>query len=65
MIYLLDTDTCVFALRGLESVSEQLHSAEADAAAISVITLASCVTEQSVPPTQTPIIKPWMILPPG
>jgi len=40
MIYLLDTDTCVFALRGLESVSDRLRSAEADSAAISVITLA-------------------------
>jgi tRNA(fMet)-specific endonuclease VapC len=40
MRYLLDTDTCVFALRGSESVREHLGAADPEALAISVITLA-------------------------
>jgi tRNA(fMet)-specific endonuclease VapC len=40
MIYLLDTDTCVFALRGNKPVVERLTAMDADVAAISVITLA-------------------------
>ena len=40
MRYLLDTDTCVFALRGNVSVRERLSGVEPEALAISVITLA-------------------------
>jgi len=40
MTYLLDTDTCVFALRGSESVRDRLSAVHSDAIAISVITLA-------------------------
>ena len=40
MIYLLDTDTCVFALRGRKSVRDRLNAVDAEAIAISVITLA-------------------------
>lgn len=40
MMYLLDTDTCVFALRGSKSAVERLSVVDAEAAAISVITLA-------------------------
>jgi tRNA(fMet)-specific endonuclease VapC len=40
MTYLLDTDTCVFALRGQKSVRDRLCAADAELVAISVITLA-------------------------
>jgi predicted nucleic acid-binding protein len=40
MRYLLDTDTCVFALRGSEPVRERLGVVDSEAVAISVITLA-------------------------
>jgi predicted nucleic acid-binding protein len=40
MSYLLDTDTCVFALRGNESVRERLGANGSEAIAISVVTLA-------------------------
>jgi tRNA(fMet)-specific endonuclease VapC len=40
MIYLLDTDTCVFALRGSESVRDQLSVVDSEAVAVSVVTLA-------------------------
>ena len=40
MSYLLDTDTCVFALRGNESVRERFDTIGPEAIAISVITLA-------------------------
>lgn len=40
MTFLLDTDTCVFALRGLQGVRDRLYAADADTVAISVITLA-------------------------
>jgi predicted nucleic acid-binding protein len=40
MRVLLDTDTCVFALRGNESVRERLSAVDPDAVAISVVTLA-------------------------
>ena len=40
MRYLLDTDTCVFALRGSESVRERLSAVDPEAVAISVVTLA-------------------------
>ena len=40
MRYLLDTDTCVFALRGHESMRERFGAVESEAIAISVITLA-------------------------
>ena len=40
MTYLLDTDTCVFVLRGSESVRDRLGAIDPDTVAISVITLA-------------------------
>jgi len=40
MSYLLDTDTCVFALRGNESVRERLDTVDPEAIAVSVVTLA-------------------------
>ena len=40
MIYLLDTDTCVYALRGNESVRDRLGAIDSEAVAISVVTLA-------------------------
>jgi tRNA(fMet)-specific endonuclease VapC len=40
MRYLLDTDTCVFALRGHESMRERFGAVDLEAVAISVITLA-------------------------
>jgi tRNA(fMet)-specific endonuclease VapC len=40
MTYLLDTDTCVFALRGSESVHERLSDVEPETLAISVVSLA-------------------------
>jgi predicted nucleic acid-binding protein len=40
MTYLLDTDTCVFALRGSESVRDRLSAVDSEAVAISVLTLA-------------------------
>jgi predicted nucleic acid-binding protein len=47
MRYLLDTDTCVFALRGSESVRERLSAVDPEAVAISVVTLAEL---RMVPP---------------
>jgi predicted nucleic acid-binding protein len=40
MTYLLDTDACVFALRGSESVYSRLTAVGLEAVAISVVTLA-------------------------
>jgi predicted nucleic acid-binding protein len=40
MRYLLDTDTCVFALRGHESMRERITAVDPDTVAISVVTLA-------------------------
>jgi tRNA(fMet)-specific endonuclease VapC len=40
MTYLLDTDTCVFALRGSESVRDRLCVVDSEAVAVSVVTLA-------------------------
>lgn len=40
MNYLLDTDTCVYALRGRPSVRERLTAVGPEAVAISIITLA-------------------------
>lgn len=40
MKFLLDTDTCVFWLRGRESVRERLAAAGLDSIAISILTLA-------------------------
>ncbi len=40
MIYLLDTDTCVFWLRGQHSVRERLQAVGPEAIAISIVTLA-------------------------
>jgi len=40
MKYLLDTDTCVYALRGRASVREKLEAVGIETIAISVITLA-------------------------
>jgi tRNA(fMet)-specific endonuclease VapC len=40
MTYLLDTDTCVFALRGSESVHDRLSAADSETVAISAVTLA-------------------------
>jgi predicted nucleic acid-binding protein len=40
MRYLLDTDTCVFALRGHESMRERFDDLDPEAVAISVVTLA-------------------------
>jgi tRNA(fMet)-specific endonuclease VapC len=40
MRYLLDTDTCVFALRGNQSVQERLAAVDPESLAISVVTLA-------------------------
>jgi tRNA(fMet)-specific endonuclease VapC len=40
MTYLLDTDTCVFALRGSESVRDRLGAVDPEAVSISVVTLA-------------------------
>ncbi|MBN1933883.1 MAG: PIN domain-containing protein [Anaerolineae bacterium] len=40
MTYLLDTDTCVFALRGSESLRSRLVAVDPETIAISVITLA-------------------------
>jgi tRNA(fMet)-specific endonuclease VapC len=40
MTFLLDTDTCVFALRGSESVRDRLNAVDPGAMAISVVTLA-------------------------
>ena len=40
MRFLLDTDTCVFALRGNESVQERLAAADPESLAVSVVTLA-------------------------
>lgn len=40
MRYLLDTDTCVFALRGDESTRKRLSTVDPETIAISVITLA-------------------------
>jgi tRNA(fMet)-specific endonuclease VapC len=40
MRYLLDTDTCVFALRGHESMRERFAAVDPEAVAISVVTLA-------------------------
>ena len=40
MRYLLDTDTCVFALRGHEPMRERFGAIEPEAIAISVVTLA-------------------------
>ena len=40
MTYLVDTDTCVYALRGSESVRDRLGAVDAENVAISVITLA-------------------------
>jgi tRNA(fMet)-specific endonuclease VapC len=40
MRYLLDTDTCVFALRGHESTRERFGAVDPEAIAISVVTLA-------------------------
>jgi tRNA(fMet)-specific endonuclease VapC len=40
MSYLLDTDTCVFALRGNQPVRERFDAVDPEALAISVITLA-------------------------
>jgi tRNA(fMet)-specific endonuclease VapC len=40
MTYLLDTDTCVFALRGSESIRNHLSAIDSETVAISVATLA-------------------------
>ena len=40
MTYLLDTDTCVFAVRGSESVRDRLSEVDSEAIAISAVTLA-------------------------
>lgn len=40
MTYLLDTDTCVFWLRGKPSVREHLEAVGPEAAAVSIVTLA-------------------------
>jgi tRNA(fMet)-specific endonuclease VapC len=40
MNYLLDTDTCVYALRGRSSVRERLAAVGLEAVAVSIITLA-------------------------
>ena len=40
MNYLLDTDTCVYALRGRAAVRERLAAISPEAVAISIITLA-------------------------
>lgn len=40
MRFLLDTDTCVFALRGNESLQQRLAAVDAESLAISVVTLA-------------------------
>jgi predicted nucleic acid-binding protein len=40
MRYLLDTDTCVFALRGHESLRERFDALAPEAIAVSVVTLA-------------------------
>lgn len=40
MRYLLDTDTCVFALRGVETVRNHFSAVDPGAVAVSVVTLA-------------------------
>lgn len=40
MRFLLDTDTCVFALRGTESIKEHVTAVDPESLAVSVITLA-------------------------
>lgn len=40
MTYLLDTDTCVYALRGNESVRDRLSVVDSERVAISAVTLA-------------------------
>jgi predicted nucleic acid-binding protein len=57
MKFLLDTDTCVFWLRGRASVRDNLVAVGPEATALSVITLASCATEQPVRIGQPTIIR--------